>query len=882
MLERLQPAGAVHKFNERVKRIGKVNSEIADWLLERRKVEQAYVAGLKKLAQKPLPESQGELGIFEAPWRRIVHSTDEIAKSHALLSDRIDKDVEQPLRNFASTNREMSGMPTIQGNLSNMAKELEDAQSKSDRLSSKGGKANAQKVEQATTRLQTATQQWEAQAPFIMENLQALDELRLNHLRDVLTQYETHEADLVERNRKTVEETLTSLLEIDTSREIRNWAAASVQGLPITERRARQLSSVGTEHTGNASLAAPPQTPRSTHTTHTDNQSEHSQPTRHDTTNSKEGREAKESKNMTWKDSKEGNQVKESKNLKSRFGTMLGGGKRRQSIGPFGRSASPNKGFVAFSRGTSSRDGRPSPSPRTSSNNLRESPPRDNRLSSLAESPTATSPTKQTNGTSNNTHADSALIADSVAGRPNANGPTAADLFDMSDVQPPEGPPPSQKKAANEVQKDSEGFSVPAPMNDPISQAENDAQQENDEQRLKFEIGKEPIPEQDADAQAALSNVANTLRSAVTPNRKAGTVRGRRDVRNTMYVSAASNSLDVAAQDTNIPPSPGISAARAGALAALSSENHGAPSISDTTSIRSGHSLTNHATMKHADGHEPGLNASIIETVSASFENGETKSMIISGEIALSHNPADDFLTSTHETIRIDNFPNLESIGPNRTFINPVSDEKPDEFAINLFSLTPKATSAFTYRVHIDDTDITTHGPLLIRQEWKKQGTDKLGLILEYSLNPACSTEPITFNNLVLVAIYQGARATQCQTKPTGTHLKEKSLVYWRLGDVTLTHERHRVICRFVGTEGAVPEQGHIEARWEINNPAGTGIGSGISLSKFEPLKGKEKETVEDDPFADETMSPTTASPAGTWKEIATHRKLVSGKYEAR
>jgi hypothetical protein len=30
--ERLPPAGAVAKFNERVKRIGKVNSEIADWL----------------------------------------------------------------------------------------------------------------------------------------------------------------------------------------------------------------------------------------------------------------------------------------------------------------------------------------------------------------------------------------------------------------------------------------------------------------------------------------------------------------------------------------------------------------------------------------------------------------------------------------------------------------------------------------------------------------------------------------------------------------------------------------------------------------------------------------------------------------------------------
>jgi hypothetical protein len=34
--ERLQPASAVSKLNERVKKIGKVNSDIADWLQVRR------------------------------------------------------------------------------------------------------------------------------------------------------------------------------------------------------------------------------------------------------------------------------------------------------------------------------------------------------------------------------------------------------------------------------------------------------------------------------------------------------------------------------------------------------------------------------------------------------------------------------------------------------------------------------------------------------------------------------------------------------------------------------------------------------------------------------------------------------------------------------
>jgi hypothetical protein len=219
------------------------------------------------------------LRIFDAPWKRIINSVETIASSHATLSQRIEKDVEQPLRAFAMNNREMSGMTTIQGNLAAIAKELEDAQSKSDKLSQKGGKASAQKVEQATTRLQNANAQWDSQAPFVFEQLQALDETRLNHLRDFLTQYETHEADQVERSRVITEQTLGSLLEVDTAQEITNWSQANVAGRPMTERKARQLSTAGSSTAGGSvggvagAAAPPPRTPRSTHT---DNASEHS------------------------------------------------------------------------------------------------------------------------------------------------------------------------------------------------------------------------------------------------------------------------------------------------------------------------------------------------------------------------------------------------------------------------------------------------------------------------------------------------------------------------------------------------------------------------------------------------------------------------------
>jgi hypothetical protein len=330
-------------------------------------------------------------------------------------------------------------------------------------------------------------------------------------------------------------------------------------------------------------------------------------------------------------------------------------GRRRQSIHgslpTFGRAPSPSKGgFVPFGRpdrSSASRDGRPSPSPRASSNNLRESPSRDNRLSSLAESPPNLSPTAPTNGT-NGVTAQSAHITDSLPQRPKTSGANGSgDMSDMSQIMPPPGPPPSHLK---EVSKDSEGFNVPAPQNDPISQAQAEAAQEIEQPQFKLDIRPDPIQEQDADAKAALSNVANTLRSSqmITPNRKLGTVRGRRDVRNTIFVPSnstmpTSESFNIPTTENPPPPSPSLMPGRSAALAALSNSDHrAAPSVSDTTSIRSGHSLTNHASVKHAEMHHLGLNASIIETVSATFENGVIKTSKISGEIALVYNKSND------------------------------------------------------------------------------------------------------------------------------------------------------------------------------------------------------------------------------------------------
>lgn len=327
--------------------------------------------------------------------------------------------------------------------------------------------------------------------------------------------------------------------------------------------------------------------------------------------------------------------------LRSKIGTMLG--RRRQSIHGGTLGLSPSKPSSTFSR-TSSSHGRPGLSPRTSTSNLGEA---NNRLSSLVETPdTPTTPAWATAGAVSGTEptphdgtngtGEAAERTSSRAGG-DVNGIEAA----VTDVAPPPGPPPAQQPQVE--RKDSEGFTVPPPANDPISQAQREAAEGETEQPFKLNIADTPIAEEDPEeSQAAISNVASTLTKMSTPGRKVGTVRGRRDVRNTIYVPSPSTMPTAGDQeltnDNPFPASPPLQAQVTGgsAVAALASQASIA-ATSDTQSIRSANSLGGLANFKHPEMRDEGLNSSIIETISASFEDGVVRSAKISGEIAFSY-----------------------------------------------------------------------------------------------------------------------------------------------------------------------------------------------------------------------------------------------------
>lgn len=216
---------------------------------------------------------------------------------------------------------------------------------------------------------------------------------------------------------------------------------------------------------------------------------------------------------------------------------------------------------------------------------------------------------------------------------------------DISNVAPPPGPPP--------VHKDEEGFTVRSPMNDPISEAEKEAAGDEVDQIFKLSIQNQPVAEEDPlEKQAALSNVSNSLKLAPAIQR-AGTTRGRRDVRNTIYKPAPI--MPDLNPDTSLVSIPGSSSfasslGRAPSAAALVSEASIA-GVSDNQSVRSGTSLGNFAVAHHPEMTGPGLNSSIIETVSAHFDDGVVKSVSVSGEIAFINNVTDPDSTKSKSII---------------------------------------------------------------------------------------------------------------------------------------------------------------------------------------------------------------------------------------
>ena len=353
--------------------------------------------------------------------------------------------------------------------------------------------------------------------------------------------------------------------------------------------------------------------------------------------------------------------------------------------------------------------------------------------------------------------------------------------------------------------------------------------------------------------------------------RKPTTNRGRRDVRNTVFVPSPQIPDLPGSGDSPIPPPSAFSAGKA------SSFSSDAPPGSDAQSIRSAHSMSSlvQTVAKHPEMTEPGLNASVVETVSAWLSSGQVTKAVVIGELALVHNALETAPAASTESIRLENFPVLEKVAPNPSFVTQ-TPSRSGEYSISLAQMSRTAV-AFKYQVHLEDSNLAAHAPMTITPSWRIEAK-QTSVIVGYAFNPAFASpaaRSVTMKNVVIVVSLDNTKAQTCQSKPVGNFSKEKSLIYWKLGDITLdgyADAPQKLLARFsTESEG---KAGSVEARWEVSGEPAAGLGSGLGLSR----SGTMKDEGSSDPFADESAA---SIPSNSWKEVKVHRKIVSGKYIA-
>ncbi|EEQ84244.2 hypothetical protein RJZ56_003089 [Blastomyces dermatitidis] len=890
----LTPTQASAVLTERIRLISKINSDIADWLSERRRVEDAYFLGLRRLARRQSQDASAALGVFQTPWQRILTATESLAESHETLSHGIEADVERPLKEYATRNNDMQSISTMQQDLANLAKELESAKKKADKLKDKGPKAAA-KTSSAVLAAQEVAQQWESRAPFVFEQLQAVDEHRLNHLRDVLTQFQTHEADHIERTRRYTESCLNALLNVQTDEEITAFTTKVTGGRAPVSR---------TTTTDAAATTLPPssgQIPAAT------GEPLRPPPRIHDDAASQ--RSGRSNKGRLGAAPEPVGHMRLG-GLK-RLGTVMG---RRKSIvhHSTGNSGSPERKFrspfTAFRKSESTRNFQQVEMQHNPSDYLAPITSRDDlSLRRPASSPRET--------------ARSDSISASHQRPTTPNGAGVPEESSIPETTGKHGNSMEQAPATAQPPRiDAEGYSERPANLDEITRLQKEAAAAAEEPGLNLTIRDQPIEEDEGEAKMALNEVANTLRLKAQQSglsRGVGTLRGRREVRNTIFVP------NPPSEDSSLSPLPGlvagpppVSPSHVPKMVASPPSSHDDHALSDTTSIHSSqtlHSLS--GPVSHPDMPEPGLNASIVETVNAWFSDGAVTRSFVVGELALAYNSTTS-PPSDPELVRLNNFDLLEKVAANPILATEAghslkgkekengsgNEERKGEYLISLPSIARSTpTVAFKYQIHLNPSNFSAYCPIIFNPVWNLEEF-QASVIITYSINPnfisAESSTPITLKNLVLTVNLdlspqedettkqprEVARATGAVMYPnTGATFRRKtSAVTWRMSELEVTTAGdQRFLARFSTTVSG-PRKGRVDAKFDVLN-ANSGDRLGISVQ----TSGHKQDKKADDPFADESLATgngTTESPepspaSKTWEEVSTRRILTVGRY---
>lgn len=893
ILSSVSPAQAADLVRERMANAQHLNDSVAEWVRERARIEETYAAELEKLSKKG--PSAKELGEFSTTWETVLTSIKQNAQASSKFAHKLEKEVEMPLRNYTHGGPHASqwkDLKEMQQGLSSMASKVMHSEESYDKLRKKSG-GRQDKTEHAQVQLAEDRSQWENQAPYILEQVESMDEARLVLLKDALTRFGTLQVDNSQNGIKNTEKALNTVLSFEPLDDMRAFLTK------ISSGRASELvgsSSLGRTNSirDNAPLPEPPRPFR----TPTD-------------------------------DSASVNSAGATSHSGSTSGQPTGASKLRSKVGSIFKK---NK-----YKGTKDKSGWDLPNPNYIPPDHRGSTGRADSVNSEFES----------SGQQQSSQPPSQSVSRSSTMKPppppsrKANGPQQPPPAQPQQPQQQQQPPLPQGGNFPPLQPQNQQQQQMPPPPPPLQQQQpqmgaaaeeqdqRDVEQENGgDQPFRVDIRQDTITEEGEDANAALSNVASTLRARPTVSGRG--MRGRRDIQSKLFTNIEQSDVEPQGQQRQVdemqpavtgdsvinapvntspkpssqfmsqlqafpspkepnnsgPSSPAVqsptlsdgfqqpSQAPSQAQPSAMYQHHG-PS-SETQSVRSMQSSTSTS----AAGRQielpqaPGLCISVVEVVNALVKDGTVVRKAAVGEIGFGYNVESGQPPSQIE-LNVSNIDKVDRIIPNQNFIQ-AKNESAGQYEIkgngvsHILGL-KHGLNGMRYVRREPEVRV----PLIFTPIWRiEEGQASLMLMYKFDETAMPDEQHVTVEDLVVsVAVEGEGKAVSAQSKPVAAFNKERQKITWKFTEpVTLTRgKEEQVLCRFA-TEGGSVKEGS----------------KGIDV-KFRLVRTREEEddlmvgyrVSTKDPFKDTDDDEETPTSTG-WKEANTVRCIASGKYVAQ
>lgn len=353
------------------------------------------------------------------------------------------------------------------------------------------------------------------------------------------------------------------------------------------------------------------------------------------------------------------------------------------------------------------------------------------------------------------------------------------------------------------------------------------------------------------DDRAAMSKVRQSLIATAPVQRRPTTLRGRRDVRNTMFVNDVPDDMPL-----------GEALKQRGAAGGAINPFTGAPIITSPPSLNPKPStegiatertmsmssttpsltpsIQNKSTFDPFEGSDAmleGLKPAITENVNVLMKGGEVIKVMITGEINLWYKPLST--SSDSPTLRLSAFEQLEKVAPNPQYLQQIPD-KHGEYKVDLEALSKVGKAlVLKYQLYISQSQLKSFVPMFVNMKWRYE-LNTHSAIVNYALNEE-SRLVKKGKTLKGVQFLIPISAKNVQSKPQGVYSPERKKITWMLNDIDGGNPADKILARFV-VDDEQHQQQPAQLRWIVGGDITSDVD--VELSDMENVYSTIKNTV--------------------------------------